>query len=367
MPKNTLNIVISMQIGLIINGSELIAMYFKLEYTIREFSLPESEVLRFEVQNIHKVQVEIRAPNGKEQELGHKIQNAFSTARVELDVSEKNQRVFRKIESNEILEPESQWRQKYKDQDGNEIILPSIHEFPRHYRTFLSKVHKELSDSSMLVINAMRWRTNTFGPHKAISTRGMSWSTDNKFWQPAPSLLSVRLEIISPTVRVSEDAKNDISTLISKQHQEPVHHELFREAWGQRSGNPRSSLVTGISSLEVAIKSTIGTLIPGASWLTENMPSLPVIKLLNEYLPLLPVINTINGNVPPLPKGLINLIKKGVTIRNQITHIGGQAPTDDTLDQILEAVRDIIWLLDYYCGHSWAYNFVSKETKLELK
>jgi hypothetical protein len=342
-------------------------MYFRLEYTIREFSLPSGETLLFEVQDVHSVQVQIRAPNEQEQELGHKTQHAFCTAHVELDVSAKNQEVFERIEKNEIIEDVAEWRQKYKDQNGKEIILPSIEEFPEHYKAFLGQVNRELSDSSRLVINAMRWRTNTLGPHNAISTRGLSWSRDKYFWHPAPSSFSIRILDTSSTVRISEEAKEDIKNIIKEKQQEPVHHELFREAWGQRNGNPRSSLVTGLSALEVAIKVTIGSLIPGTSWLVENLPSPPVTRLLSEYLPNLPAVNTINGKVLPPPKPIIELIKKAVNIRNQIAHIGGKSPNDQTLDQILEAIRDVIWLLDYYCGHAWAYSHISKETKLALE
>ena len=217
-----------------------------------------------------------------------------------------------------------------------------------------------------MVISALRWRTNKLGPHNPISTRGMSWSKDQIFWHPAPSALSARLDI-SSTIRLTNEAKEDIVKLVNDQYQEPVYHELFREAWGQRNDNPRSSLVTGISSLEVAIKSTIGALIPEASWLAENMPSPPVIRLLNEYLPLLPATNKINNKILPPPKETMDLIKKGVTIRNKITHIGGKPPNYDTLEEILEAARDIMWLLDYYCGHSWAYQFISEETRARLE
>jgi len=342
-------------------------MHFKLEYTIREFSLPQDEAMTIEVRNTHNVEVSIRTPNKDEQEQGHQTQHAFCDAYLELGVSEKNLEVFEEIEENKILQPNSHWTQQYKGQDGKEISLPSIDEFPEHFKSFLNHVQKELSDSSKMVISALRWRANKLGPHDPISTRGMSWSKDNTFWHPAPSKLSARLSVISSATRLTGDAKKDIVDLVTKQYQEPVYHELFREAWGQRNNNPRSSLVTGISSLEVAIKSTIGTLIPGASWLSENMPSPPIIRLLNEYLPLLPVRNKINNKVLPPPKETVDLIKKGVTIRNQITHIGGKAPADDTLDGILEATRDTMWLLDYYCGHSWAYQFISEETRQKLE
>lgn len=342
-------------------------MYFKLEYTIRELPLPEGEVLTIEVHNTHDVKVNVRTPNKSEQKQGHKVKHAFCNAYLERNASEKNKRVFKSIEENNILKLGSHCGQKYKGQEGDDIMLPSIDELPEHFKSFLSQVHKELSDSSNMVISALRWRTNKLGPHNPISTRGMSWSKDNIFWHPAPLEVSFRLLDASSTIRLNYDEKKDIVDIVTKQYQEPVYHELFREAWGQRNNNPRSSLVTGISSLEVAIKSAIGTLIPEAEWLAENMPSPPVIRLLNEYIPRLPANNKINNKVLPPPQKTLNLIKKGVSIRNKITHIGGKPPSDDTIDEILEAVRDIMWLLDYYCGHSWAYQFISEETRTQLE
>ncbi len=122
-----------------------------------------------------------------------------------------------------------------------------------------------------------------------------------------------------------------------------------------------------MSSLEVALKSTIGYLLPDSSWLVENLPTPPLVRMLIEYIPKLPVINTINGKALPPPKVICDLIKKGVTIRNSIAHIGGNPPSDETVDEILGAIRDIIWLLDYYCGHKWAYDFISKDIRAELE
>lgn len=342
-------------------------MYFKLEYTIRELSLPKGEEFAFNVTTTPAVQVRIRPPNDAEQKIGHDVRHAFSTAQVNIDPSVKNKKIFEAIEKNIILKPGSEWRTKYTGPDGNEIVLPSVDEFPEYFRSFVDNISKELSNPSMLVINAIRWRINRLGPHQAISTRGLSWSKEQQFWHPVPTSILVRILDSSSTAYLSEKAKKDISHIVNNGFQEPVYHELFREAWGQRNDNPRSSLVTGLSSLEVAIKSTIGNLIGGTSWLVENLPSPPVNRLLNEYLPTLPAVNTINGKVHPPPKNIIELIKKGVTIRNQIAHIGGKAPSDENLDQILEAIHDVIWLLDYYCGHTWAYEFISDETRLSLE
>ncbi|ABI81912.1 hypothetical protein Pcar_3293 [Syntrophotalea carbinolica DSM 2380] len=117
----------------------------------------------------------------------------------------------------------------------------------------------------------------------------------------------------------------------------------------------------------MAVKTTIGTLVPNSNWLVENVPSPPVSRLLIEYLPTLPVGNTVGGKVLPPPKTTMEVIKKAVTIRNRIAHIGAKAPSDDTLDEILDAIQDTLWLLDYYCGHAWAYEHISNTTRQELE
>ena len=58
-------------------------------------------------------------------------------------------------------------------------------------------------------------------------------------------------------------------------------------------------------------------------------------------------------------------------IRNKITHTGehdldGGILSPDVLDAMLGAVRDLLWLLDYYAGHAWAANYLSGERLNEL-
>jgi len=207
-------------------------MYFKLGYTIRDLTLPKEELMSFEVKGLHEVHVEIRAPSDEEQQRGHNISHAFSTAYMEDEPSTENNEIFKKIEENKILNPDDNWRQKYKGPDGKEIALPLLDDFPNYFRSFIDQVHKELSDASKLVINVLRWRINHLGPHQPISSRGTFWSRDKNFWHSAPSSFSISVTDISPTTHISDKAKNDIIHLVSKKTQEPIYHELFRVAWG---------------------------------------------------------------------------------------------------------------------------------------
>ena len=58
-------------------------------------------------------------------------------------------------------------------------------------------------------------------------------------------------------------------------------------------------------------------------------------------------------------------------LRNKVTHTGEHDPererlTFDFLDEKLKDVRDLLWLLDCYSGHPWAWEYVSEERRKEL-
>ncbi len=342
-------------------------MYFKLKCIVRDFSLSKDEVLHFNIDGTHLVKIKIRRPNKQEQKRGHNVYNLSCSAHMKANVSEKNENIFKEIEQSKILNVNTTSKIEYTDQKGNGITIPGIEDFPEHYQSMLSQTRQELLESLKLVVNAMRWRTNKLGPHNILNNCNMYWSRDKKFWHPVPSSFSVSFMDSPSRIPLPKKINKDIEHFINIGLQEPVYHELFREAWTQRTSNPRSSLIIGMSSLEVAIKETISNLNPNSSWLIENLQSPSVLRLLTEYIPELPTKKKIKKKVFPLPKKITDLIKKGVTIRNKIAHLGGESPSNKSLKQILESIRDVIWSLEYYCGHKWAYDFISEETRLALE
>lgn len=88
--------------------------------------------------------------------------------------------------------------------------------------------------------------------------------------------------------------------------------------------------------------------------------------MLQEYLPKLPAKCDFGGEVRPPPKKLLDQLKKGIQMRNRVAHVGGGSINSEVLQSVLEAVNDLLWLLDYYCGAAWAIEYVSPEIKAEL-
>jgi hypothetical protein len=197
----------------------------------------------------------------------------------------------------------------------------------------------------------------------------MSFSLDGKKWQIVPPSFKVHFSGFS-IPQIPENVSLVVKRLIKTKHDPPIGHQMLREAHSLKSSNPRLSIVAAISALEVAVKECISKLNPDSSWLVENLPSPDVRKLFNEYIPTL--INMTNRHgVFPLPELLDETIKKGVTTRNNIVHLGRQAPSMESTDAILSAVQDVIWILDYCCGHDWAFNYISgnamKQILLKIK
>jgi hypothetical protein len=88
--------------------------------------------------------------------------------------------------------------------------------------------------------------------------------------------------------------------------------------------------------------------------------------MLAEYIPRLPARCRIDSEVKAPPTVVLEAIKKGVTIRNQLSHAGGVGPSSDDVQRILRAVHDVLLLIDYYSGYEWALRFVSDETRSQL-
>lgn len=147
---------------------------------------------------------------------------------------------------------------------------------------------------------------------------------------------------------------------------EPLGHELFLEAWGLRWGNPRSSLIIGMCAAEIGFKQCIGKLVPDAEWLANNVPTPPLDRMLSTYLPLLPAKLKIEGRVLKPSARIRNAIKKGIEVRNRTVHVGSEPPKGEFLEELLLSIRDLLYLLDFYCGFQWALEYIRDEVRAEM-
>jgi hypothetical protein len=141
---------------------------------------------------------------------------------------------------------------------------------------------------------------------------------------------------------------------------EPLAHELLREAEINRESNPRSSLILGVAAAEVGFKQFVSETFPDTSWLME-LPSPPLIEMINKF-PWEKVKTQINNQVPTVPTPILNELKKAITLRNKIVHSGIAALEPDTMGSIGNAVNDFLYFLDIVrTGQGWPLMCMSKD------
>jgi len=242
---------------------------------------------------------------------------------------------------------------------------------PQQVLSLKDHVSTQLRDYSARTVRVMRWRAGQLsGDHDVVLSPGsiltatLQFSNDGTLWKSFLEI-SGRPEI-HQSIRVSEEFRSDIESMVANAQDEPLAHGLFLEAWRQRFRNPRSALTIGITALETGVKELISKLLPSAKWLADNSPSPPVIKILQEYVPTLPALCLFSGKVVAPPDDIMKVLMKAVQMRNLTTH-RGIAPTDlHGLEEILLCVRDTIWLLDYYAGSSWALTHIRGHVRSQL-
>ncbi len=281
--------------------------------------------------------------------------------------SEKIKQYFISISNNELPNEMTEKAEAldYLKNTAKTVERIHIDYFPQPFKEFMRNVRSELHDIIKRTVGIFMWRCGIPVGHDPLFNGGMSFSLDGKKWNMIPPGIKVyfRAATIQPT---PERISLSLKKLVSNAHDQPLGHQLFREAQFLRNTNPRISIVVAISALEVAVKECISKLNPDSNWLVENLPSPDIRKLINEYIPKL-LCKTTLEKVLPLPESLNDTIRKGVQIRNKVAHLGRQAPSSESSDKILSAVQDVIWLLDFCSEHDWALEYISKDTRDHIK
>ena len=213
-------------------------------------------------------------------------------------------------------------------------------------------------------IDVFRWRHGLAdGPMNAAQNVEAFSSRDGNTWLNVSLVRGVRIVArMASKTSLRDVPPEEIVRLVESGEQEPVAHQLFREAWELRRSNPRSALAIGIAAAEIGVKDLIATLVPNSNWLVMEMPSPSVVKILREYLPILPVRAHFKDKTLKAPAELITLIKKGIEYRNGLVHAGASLPDWRELEHILRAVNDVLWICQLYAGEEWAGSYVSGDT-----
>jgi hypothetical protein len=261
----------------------------------------------------------------------------------------------------------------YIDNDGNiaqgrNIALEIL---PIPFAEYCEDISSKLYEYAQATIQMLRWRWDIAGPHNPAKVSfGTTWSLDGKCWYDLPQKIDIYGEAYQ-VHRINETYVEETLKLARQGYKEPLAHALLREAWGNRHESTRSAYVIGVAALEVGVKQCIGRLAPDAVWLIETGPSPSIDKILSKYLPQLTKRLDIPEKTRVIPRRILKEVQDALGRRNKLVHVGGKPPTYDapTFEEtrvLLNTVRDLLWILDYYCGFGWAINRVSLTTQSEL-
>ncbi|MES2791574.1 MAG: hypothetical protein V4719_18290 [Planctomycetota bacterium] len=235
---------------------------------------------------------------------------------------------------------------------------------PQSVSEIADKVYDRMYAFVLRTANLITWRVGVHRSGKTIhKVASLSWSDDGAIWEPVPGTRDFSLLASAMFWPPDFGGFNQISPLLESGLYEPLGHQLLREANLIRHSSPRSALLIAITAAEVGFKELVSRLVPDAEWLAMHAPSPPLIQMLKEYLPKLPVKARIGGPdfVPFIPDNVLDILQKGIKKRNEATHQGKEI-SSDTLEEVIGAVEDLLWILDCYAAFPWVANRISGPT-----
>ena len=159
----------------------------------------------------------------------------------------------------------------------------------------------------------------------------------------------------------------ELNGLACRGKTEPIGYALFNEARKNSEVSPRAALVIGIAALETSLKQCIARLFPATEWILMNLQSPNIVSILNEYWLKMPAKPMLDGKPLIFPPSLINTIRLGVQMRNNIVHGHEQKIKSAELHEVLLTVHDLMRIFDAVCGEHWSLDYVRASTLSQLR
>lgn len=248
--------------------------------------------------------------------------------------------------------------------DGETDVL-TIVVLPGETRDAVEFWEKDLSEQARRLMELARWVTNPARAHKPFKHGGLEFSVDKDRWhraprQPPDAPMDLRIDDGVPLGNIDWLV---LAEMASNGDWEPAGHDLIREALSHIHSSQRSAVVLGAAAAETAVKEAIHRLAPNATYLVDETQSPPIVKLLSHYLPSLECRSRLGMNFLPPPRDIRRSLEWLIKTRNEVVHNRQQRHRFPELLPALLHCRDLIWLLDCYCGYDWAIHHVSQATR----
>ena len=230
--------------------------------------------------------------------------------------------------------------------------------YPPALQTLCDDVFRELNDGLVRFLKLLRWQQEIDAPHRVFDFQpSLYWRVEDgggKFWGVGQKRKPGATTRSPAGIMWSDEDQQEFSGLWAQEVEEPLAHELLREAKAALR-SPRSALLMAATALETGVKTHLSWLVPDASWLLSEMPSPPVHKMLRYYVPELHDKRGTGlanwSKLKPLFKDAQDL----ADYRNDLTHVGKMpGAVMEALPRLINSVSDLLYILDVLEGHAWA-------------
>jgi hypothetical protein len=226
-------------------------------------------------------------------------------------------------------------------------------------------VFDDMQNFLLRALRLIRWRTKSPGrPYPIRLVHGFMWSLDGVEWKSVADYLTISIRQVEPPPQWTTEAAEFVNTELLGELDEPLGHELLREAWTNRETNFRSAVVLAVAAAEVEFKQFAARALPGTAWILENLQSPPLVKMLERF-PWDALKLQINGKNVTVPDSIKESLRTAVTLRNSIVHGSAAKLTLDTVESVLFSVRDLLYFLDTLAGpQRWAFDHLRREARM---
>ena len=221
----------------------------------------------------------------------------------------------------------------------------------------------ELTAVLLRTIRLIQWRSNcpTSGHNPIHWGPEFRWSFDGEDWQDYFNLRPAGLRCDITVFGLWKDEDTDfVRKEILGDLDEPLAHELLREAVANRKGNPRSSLVLAVAAAEVGFKQFASETFPDSGWILEKLQS-PSLETMMKVFPWSKLGLAINGKPLSVPNSTKTGLKKAIELRNKVAHVGIAKLEIESIESAITSSRDLLYFLDAVRGQGWALNHLSPD------
>jgi hypothetical protein len=159
--------------------------------------------------------------------------------------------------------------------------------YPSALQSLRNDVFRELNEGLVRFLKLLRWQQEIDAPHEVFDLQpSLYWRVrDGEFYIVGQKRRSGTTARSPVGITWSDEDQREFGALWAEEVEEPLGHELLREAKAALAASPRSALLLAATALETGVKTHLTKLVPDAGWLLAEMPSPPIHKMLRRYVP----------------------------------------------------------------------------------